>query len=405
MLFKTRNSPLFFLPLLAFALLLRAGESRADAITDWNARSAQFIIDAKLGTPPAIRIMAIVQTAANDAAQRASKHGANSNVAVDAAIAAAHRITLTKLVPSQQAAIEAAAQSALAALPEGTAKSAGIEIGENAAAAVLAARSDDGAGKPEAYRPHASAGAYVPTVVPAVPQWRERKSWHMSSPAQFRPGPPPALDSERWARDYNEVKDLGGRTSTARIAEQTDIARFWEFSLPSIYHGVARSVAEMPGRDTLRNARLFAAMAQAMDDAMIAVFDAKYHYNFWRPVTAIRNADLDSHASTAREQSWAPLIENPMHPEYPSGHSILAGAVASVVTADMGNAKLPTLATSSPSAKGATRQWTSLDAFTQEIGNARIYGGLHYRFSIDAAQDMGKRIGELAASRVLRDAR
>ena len=120
--------------------------------------------------------------------------------------------------------------------------------------------------------------------MPAAPQWPQRKPWLMTSAAQFRPGPPPALASEAWARDYNEVKALGGKHSTLRTAEQTEIARFWEYSLPPIYHGVVRSVADAPGRDVTQNARLFAAVAQAMDDAMIAVFDAKYHYNFWRPV-------------------------------------------------------------------------------------------------------------------------
>lgn len=405
MIFKTRHTTIIASTAVALALLLQTGESHADAITDWNTRSAQFIIDAKIGTPPAIRIMAIVQTAASDAAHQAGKQGANSGVAIDAAIAAAHRATFAKLLPTQQSAVESAAQAVLAALPDGASKTAGIEIGERAAAAVLAQRSDDGASKAEAYRPHASAGAYVPTVIPAVPQWKDRKPWHMDSPAQFRPAPPPALDGERWARDFNEVRELGSRNSTARTAEQSEIARFWEFSLPSIYHGVARSVAAMPGRDTLRNARLFAAMAQAMDDAMISVFDAKYHYNFWRPVTAIRNADLDSHASTTREASWTPLIDVPMHPEYPSGHSILAGAVAAVVTADLGKTPVPVIATSSPSAKGATRQWNNLADFAQEVGNARVYGGLHYRFSLDAAHDMGTRIGELTAARVLREVR
>ena len=150
----------------------------------------------------------------------------------------------------------------------------------------------------------------------------------MASAAQFRPGPPPALTSERWARDFNEVKRLGGKpTARTAVPSETEIARFWEFSLPSIYFGVVRSVADAPGRDPLRNARLYAAVAQAMDDAMIGVFDAKYHYHFWRPSTAIRNGDVDGNDATERDATWAPFSDIPLHPEYPSAHSILASAV------------------------------------------------------------------------------
>jgi hypothetical protein len=223
----------------------------------------------------------------------------------------------------------------------------------------------------------------------------------MASPAQFRPGPPPALASDTWARDYNEVKALGGKTSARRSAEQTEIARFWEFSLPPIYHGVVRSVATMPGREVTENARLFAAVAQAMDDAMISVFDAKYHYNFWRPATAIRNGDIDGNDATEREVSWTPFIDAPMHPEYPSAHSILAGAVGAVLQAEIGDGQMPVLTTSSPTAKGVERRWTSIDDFTREVSNARIYEGVHYRVSTEVGAAMGKRIGELAVTRRL----
>ncbi|HET6263876.1 MAG TPA: vanadium-dependent haloperoxidase, partial [Usitatibacter sp.] len=180
-------------------------------------------------------------------------------------------------------------------------------------------------------------------------------------------------------------------------------ARFWEYSLPSIYHGVVRSVASAPGRDVVKNARLFAAVAQAMDDAMIGVFEAKYHYNFWRPITAIRNADLDGNDATEREASWMPLVDAPLHPEYPSGHSILASAVAAVVQADLGKSPAPILTTTSPTAKGAARSWTSLKDFAQEVSDSRVYAGIHYRSAVDAGAAMGHQIGDLVATRVLKD--
>jgi hypothetical protein len=219
----------------------------------------------------------------------------------------------------------------------------------------------------------------------------------MTSAAQFRPAAPPSLTSAQWAHDFNEAKDLGGRANTRRSPGQTDVARFWEYSLPAIYHGVLRSVALQPGRDVAGNARLFALTAQAMDDAMIGVFDAKYHYGFWRPVTAIRNADADGHDATQRDASWASLIEAPLHPEYPSAHSILAATVATVIKAEVGQGAMPVLATSSPTAKGATRRWTSADDFVREVSDGRIWGGIHFRSATQAGEAMGQRIGELAA--------
>ena len=370
--------------------------ANADVITDWNIKAGEIVTESKLGTPPAIRAMAIVQTSVYEAVN-ATAPGAS----VDAAVAAANRATLTKLMPSQQASIDAAYQAALAQIADGPAKTAGIAVGEQAAAAVLARRADDGALPAESHRPHTTAGTYVPTATPAVTQWSQRKPWLMASAAQFRPGPPPALTSDAWARDYNEVKSFGAKNSTRRSTEQTEIARFWEYSLPAIYHGVVRSVAQVPGRDMTQNARMFAAVAQAMDDAMISVFEAKYHYNFWRPATAIRNGDIDGNDATQREASWTSFIDAPMHPEYPSAHSILAAAVGTVLKAEIGKGPMPVLTTTSPTAKGASRRWTSLDDFTREVGDARIYEGIHYRTSTDVGITMGKQIGGLTVEKFL----
>lgn len=392
--------------LVTLAVLVVAAQSqvaplaRADVITDWNQRADGVIAESKVGTPVAIRVMALVQTAVRDAVDATMKNAAAST-AVDAAVAAANRATLTQLLPAQQATITAAYQAALATLTSGPARDAGVAAGERAAAAVLAARADDNPAVALAYRPHTSAGTYVPTVMPAIPQWSQRKPWLMREAAQFRPGPPPALDSSDWVRDYNEVKSVGGKVNARRSAEQTDIANFWAFSLPAIYHGVVRSVALQPGRDVQRNARLFATASQAMDDAMIGVFEAKYHYNFWRPVTAIRNGDIDGHDATQPDPGWSSLVEAPMHPEYPSGHSILAAAVGAVLKTDIGPGPTPVLWTSSPSANGAVRRWSRVDDFVKEVSDARVYAGIHYRIATQAGEAMGWRIGELAASRLL----
>jgi hypothetical protein len=369
--------------------------ARADVVTDWNARAVEILADARLGTPPAVRAMAMVQTAVHEVVSSAAAGGAS----VDAAVAAANRAVLLKLVPSQQTAIDKAYQAAIAAIAEGGARSAGIALGEQAAAAVLARRADDVVAA-ESYRPFAAPGAYVPTAFPAAPQWGLRRPWLMASAAEMRPGPPPALQGHAWSRDFNEVQALGARNSHRRTAEQTEIARFWEYSAPSIYMGVVRSVAEQPDRDVARNARLYMAVAQAMDDALIGVFDAKYHYNFWRPVTAIRNGDIDGNPATVRDGSWAALVDAPMHPEYPSGHGILAGAVGAVLQADLGSSSAA-IRTASPTARGATRSWSSIDAFVREVQDARVYAGIHYRFAVEEGAAMGARIGGLAARRYL----
>jgi hypothetical protein len=208
-----------------------------------------------------------------------------------------------------------------------------------------------------------------------------------------------------WARDYDEIKAIGGRNSARRTPEQTEVARFWEATMPPIYHGVVRSVATLPGREITQNARLFAAVTQATDDALIAVFDAKYHYNFWRPVTAIRNGDIDGNDATERDPSWTPFIDTPMHPEYPCAHCIVSGAVGTVLQAEVDGGPMPVLTTTSDTAKGAARSWTNFDDFMQEVAEARIYDGVHYRTSTEVGTAMGRRVGQLAVEKHLRPRR
>jgi hypothetical protein len=390
--------------------LLAAPMALADVVTEWNIKAGEIVVEAKLGPPPANRVLAIVQTAVYEAANAITRRYPASGLqveaapgaSIEAAVAAANRATLANLVPGQQTSVDTAYAAALAKIADGPAKIAGIAVGEKAAAAILAVRAEDGATAGETYRPHTTAGVYVPTVMPAVPLWPQRKPWLMTSPSQFRPGPPPDLASALWARDYDEVKTLGGKNSTRRTAEQTEIARFWEATQPSLYHGIVRSVANVPGREVTQNARLFAAVTQATDDALIAIFDAKYHYNFWRPVTAIRNGDIDGNEATERDPSWMPFIDTPMHPEYPCAHCVVSGAIGTVLQAEVGAGPMPILTTTSPTAKGAARSWSKIDDFIQEVANARVYDGVHYRNSTEVGTAMGRQIGAMAAAKVLR---
>lgn len=395
---------------IAVISILASSVVRADAVTHWNRIAGDIIVDSGLGPLPADRALAVVQAAVYEATNAITQRYPASDLklkskpeaSVEAAIAAANRATLTALAPAQRAAIDTAYRQALAAIPDDIARSDGLAIGEKAAAGILGQRAHDGADAGESYRPHTSPGVYVPTVIPEAPHWLEIKPWLMESPAQFRPGPPPQLGSELWARDYNEVKALGGKHSQHRTTAQTEIARFWEEVMPPIYHGVVRSIAEARGREITRNARLFAAATQASTDALIAVFDAKYHYGFWRPVTAIRNGDIDGNNATERDPSWIPFIDTPMHPEYPCAHCIVAGAVGTVLKAEIGADPVPLLTTTSRAAGGVTRSWKNIDEVVQEVANARIYDGVHYRNSGEVGTAMGRRIAELAVMKYFR---
>jgi hypothetical protein len=396
--------------LVVAAALLAGSMAQADVVTDWNITAGDIAVAAKLPLPPAYRVMAMVQSAVYEAVNAITKRyppdrvtlDAAPGASVEAAVAAANRATLLELVPSQQAAIDSAYQTALSAIAASPVKTAGLAVGDKAAAAILTLRADDSAAAAESYRPHTTAGVYVPTVIPAVPHWPQRQPWVMTSADQFRPGPPPSLTSDLWARDYNEIKALGAKNSTHRSAEQTDIARFWADIVSLPYFPVVRSVATAPGREPTQNARVLAVAAQAIDDALIAVFDAKYHYNFWRPITAIRNGDTDGNDATERDASWLPFIDTPMHPEYPCAHCILSAAVGTVLQAEIGTGPTPRLSTTSLMAPGMVRSWTKIGDFVQEVADARIYDGVHYRNSTEVGTAMGKQIGELAAAKYLR---
>jgi hypothetical protein len=396
--------------LLLFTVAISPVITNADAVTEWNVRACDLTGPPTFDTPTGNRAVAIVHTAIYEAANAITQKYPPSRdlkiptpvgASIDAAIAAAAHTTLLALLPAKKADIDAAYQASLAKIADGQSKTDGIAIGDRAAAQILAERADDGITIVESYRPYTAAGVYVPTVIPLVSFWAQRKPWLMTNANQFRPGPPPDLKSEQWARDYNEIKAIGRKNNSTRTTQQTDIARFWEATGSVIYHGIVRPVAEMPGREITRNARFMMAVSQAMDDAIIAVFDAKYHYNFWRPVTAIRNGDIDGNDATERDASWTPFINTPVHPEYPCAHCIVSGTVGTILEAELGNAAVPVLTTNSPTADNAKRTWIKIDDFVQEVANGRIYDGVHFRTSTEVGTAMGRKVGKLAAEKYL----
>jgi hypothetical protein len=390
----------------AFVLAVAAFSqpARADIVTEWNEIACAITGKAGAGAP-GHRLMAYVQVAVFDAVSAVEKRGkpymgpldSPAGSSVDAAVAAANRMTLEALVPGEKATVEATYQAALAKIADGAAKSNGIRAGELAAARVLARAEKDQHNAPDVYQPHTSPGVYVPTMIPVAGSWPKRTPWVLAKADQFRPGPPPSLDSETWAKDLEEVRLMGGKAGSKRTKEQTDIAQFWEETRPLVYHSVIRSVATMPGRSVYDNARLLGAASVAADDALIAVFDAKYAYNFWRPVTAIRNGHMATKGGKA-EPGWTPFINTPMHPEYPCAHCVVSGAIGAVLDAELGT-KSVKLVSKSPTANDAVREWATVAAFMDEVQMARIYDGVHYRNSGVVGNDLGRKVGALAAQK------
>jgi hypothetical protein len=257
---------------------------------------------------------------------------------------------------------------------------------------------------PDSYRPKTRPGAYVPTALTVLSMWPNVRPFAMSSPAQFRPEPPISLKSEQWAADYNEIKDYGGSASIKRSAQQTEIARFWFITGAQSLHSLARQLVIAKKMSLVDSARFMALVSIAAADAYIATMDSKYFFEFWRPITAIRNGDMDDNPATARDPAWQPLGATPMHPEYPCAHCIHSAAFAAVAEAVLGGPDVPELTMTSSTAPGVTRRWTNLWAYANEVADSRIWAGFHYRFSNRVAQDMGRKIGQLVVRTKLQPA-
>jgi hypothetical protein len=223
----------------------------------------------------------------------------------------------------------------------------------------------------------------------------------MTTPSQFRPPAPIALATKQWADDYNEIKALGGKNSTERSTQATETARFWLMVGPPAYHPIARQVVAAKELSVTDSARFMALYALALTDAYIAVFDAKYHYEFWRPITAIRNGDIDGNPATERDATWQPIDNTPMHPEYPCAHCIQSGTAVAVIEALLGSEDIPEVSLTSPTAPGVTHRWTNLRVLADEVASARIWAGFHYRFSTRVGSQMGRSIGQYVVQHVM----
>jgi PAP2 superfamily len=384
---------------LAVGLMFSAASTEANVITDWDARAVAVAPPSAAG----LREMAIMHVAMFDAVNSIDRRyrpymvqlAASEATSQEAAATAAAARVLIGLHPEAAAQIQAASVSALAAIPEGEAKAEALALGEAVAEKMLSVRSKDGANAPDDYRPKTKPGVYVPTAAMMVGSaWPRMTPFVLTSPSQFRPPPPISLSSSEWAIDYNEIKELGGKNSAKRSAQQTETARFWLALGPPAYHQIPRQLVTAKRMGVVESARFMALYSVALTDASVAVFDAKYHFEFWRPVTAIRNGGLDDNPATEREATWQPIDSTPMHPEYPCAHCVQSGAAAAVIDALLGSQEIPEVTMTSTTAPGVTHRWTNMAAFTEEVANARIWAGFHYRFSARVGTEMGRKIGQ-----------
>jgi hypothetical protein len=382
------------------------GASDGNVVTEWNAIAQNYIVT--IGAQPIQRSqlwMTLVHVAIYDAVTSISRDYEQFKVTPTqlrpasrdaAAIAAAHGI-LVRLLPSQQQALDAARENSLKTIADGVKKENGIAIGEEVASRLLEIH--DGVIPTVSYTPGAGPGVWQPTP-PAfanalLPGFAQVTPFALTSASQFRPGPPPALSSSVWTRDYNEVKDFGVATGSLRTDEQTEIGRFYTEHAVAQYSRAFRRYAIESELGVPQTARFFAMANTAILDSQIACWDAKYHYNFWRPVTAIRAGDTDGNAATAPDPEWIGLAITPAHPEYPAAHGCWTSATARILElfngTDLVHFALDSAVT------GTTRVFERTEDLRAEIINARVYGGMHFRNSVETGAVMGELVADWTA--------
>jgi hypothetical protein len=325
-------------------------------------------------------------------------HGRTSSAA---AVAAAAHAVLSADVPVARASVDDQYALSLSGIPEGAAKDRGVALGGEVGRDIVASRVGDGRNAGLTYTPAPGPGVWRPTppaFAPAQTPWLAlMHPFLIDSAAQFRPGPPPALSGTQWAAEFNEVKLMGRATSTTRTPEQTDVAKFWSGNANIMYNNAFQALAIQNRLGAEQTARLLAMGDLVGTDALIACFDSKYTYGFWRPVTAIQNADTDDNPATIADPSWTPLLVTPNHPEYAAAHGCLTGAEAQVLAYFFSSPSF-SVDISSP-VTGTTRHYGTVEDLDREIVNARVWGGLHYRGSVEAGIEIGNQVADWSLQR------
>src|SRR5467141_539105 len=393
-------------------LTLLAGTTlvRADVITDWTQTAIDVMRAVNVAGNPWTRSMALMHVSMSDSVNAVEDRyarftpgiAADRSASAEAAAAAAAREILMRQYPGQKAQIDAAFAETMQAIPDNPARVAGIALGEKVAAALFAERQSDATNAPDTYRPLTTPGVWVPTTPPLFPQYARAKPGGMDSASQFRPAPPPALNSALYARDYNETKEMGGVKSTRRTDAQSDAVRFWtQANLGPAWFQAARQASARCGISVAENARVFALMSMALANCFIVDWDAKFQYNFWRPITAIRNGDQDGNDATERDAGWQPLNATPMHPEYPSQAGINAGTARRILESVFGTGPESFTITDTSDAR-LQRRFDSLEQMAEEHKEVRVWGGIHFRNSLNVGDAMGRKLADYLLANYLK---
>ena len=379
----------------------------AAVVVEWNA-NAQAAIIGRAGQGPTVAYLhlAMVQGAVYDAVNAiegghepylGSPSVADQADSSPAAVATAAHGVLLGLFPGQQTTLDAQLAASLAQIPEGAAKTGGIEVGAAAAAAMLDARANDGRFSPFTVVQGDEPGEWRSTafvngnpVVEPAPWIGNVRPFLIRSAEALRSDGPNALASAAYAEDFNEVKRFGSLTSTVRTADQTDAALFWQAHQAALFNAIFRQLAVAQDLDIAEAARLFAMANMAGSDGAIACWDDKYYWNFWRPITAIRQADTDGNPATVADPSWTPLFGTPPFPEHPSGHTCVSGAIVETLQDFFGTDKV-SFSTFSPFS-GSTREFGRFSEAIKEIIDARVWAGIHFRTADTQGYVIGRKV-------------
>jgi PAP2 superfamily len=396
-----RARPLGLLLVVAALTALAAPAlARADTVTQWNLHASDALFVAA-GQPPQLSVphLAMVQGAVYDAVNSITdshegylltgRVGQPFDSQDAAAATAAYRVLLN-IVPGQQPVLDAHYAASLGTVPDGSAKTRGIAVGEAAAAAMIAARTDDGRFGAFRFAVGSGAGVWKPVLPGFVNDpnaWlKDVRPFLVESASQFRSLGPDRLRSGAYAKDFQEVKELGSLGSTTRTADQTHAARYWAENPPATWSRVFRTLSAQQGLSVAENARLYAMLYLTAADALITVWDDKAARLFWRPITAIREADTDGNRATEEDEGWLPLIATPPYPEHPSGHTGLSGSIAATLQDFFGSDRIAWTDTNNG---GLTRSFDRFSEAIEEIIDARVWSGIHFR----NADVQGERIG------------
>ena len=395
-------------------LLSSAALSANDPVLEWNA----IMVSTTAGQNPVAqaRFAAITQLAVFEAVNAIDKDfdpylgtlAAPPTASAEAAAVVAAHAVLKNYFPANAAALDAARATSLAGIADGIRKQQGISVGAAAAAAMIALRTDDGSAPPEFYLP-ASSNPGEWQLTPSCPaaggvllQWRNLRPFAIETTDQFRSAPPPALTSRRYTRDFWEVRLVGGVDSRFRPQSRADVAQFYAATAPvTAWNAAASQVAVEQGRSMSENARALALLNVAISDAQASVFETKYHYNFWRPETAIRAGDADGNLFTRGDPDFKPFVLTPCFPSYASGHGSSSGAAREVLERILG-ARHHFITLSNPAVAGVVLQYSNFQQITRDIDDARVYGGIHFRFDQEAAAKLGRQVGAYVHRHTLR---